>query len=266
MDPDPSVLSSSLPPILAIGALLAGGLGLGFANTLASAGSAVSLPLLLALGLGAEVANGTNRVAVLVGAVVAAVTFARSGVVDWRRVLPLAGAVMAGSIAGALLSEAIPPSRLQFAVVAALFVACGLLLLRPKRWLVERSEAEPRTGPLQLALLALIGVWLGFIVLDGATYLLFALVMAVGFDLLRANGAKAVLIAASALVSVPLLASGGSVDWVAAGILSIGAMAGGYVAARIAMRPGISTWVFRLLVVIIVGEVLHLAVQSIRFA
>lgn len=264
MTTDSILFSPAVPTLLAILVLVVGGLGLGFANTLASAGSAVSLPLLLSLGLGAEIANGTNRVAVLVGAFVAAATFARSGVVDWRRVLPLTAAVVAGSIGGTLLSEAIEPSKLHVAVVAALFVACGVLALRPKRWLVERAEAEPRIGPLQLAILALIGVWLGFIVLDGATYLLFALVIAVRFDLLRANAAKAVLIAASALVSVPLFATGGSVDWLAALVLSLGAMVGGYAAARVAMRPGISTWVFRLLVVIIVGEVIHLAVQSIR--
>lgn len=41
------------------------GLGLGFANTLASSGSAISVPVLIGLGLTIEMANGTNRVAVL---------------------------------------------------------------------------------------------------------------------------------------------------------------------------------------------------------
>lgn len=46
--------------------LFAGGLS-GFLNTLASSGSAVSLPALIFLGFEAHVANATNRVAILLG-------------------------------------------------------------------------------------------------------------------------------------------------------------------------------------------------------
>lgn len=248
--------------MLTVAALLAAGFGLGFANTIASAGSAVSLPVLLALGLGAEVANGTNRVAVLFAAIAATGTFARSRVIEWRTVVPFAAATTAGAVVGVLVSEVIPPTDLQIAVVGALFVALGLLCLKPKRWLVESAVTEPRTGLLQLLVLGLIGVWLGFIVLDGATYLLFALVMVVGYDLLRANGAKAVLLAVTALVSVPVLAAEGSIDWGPAGVLSIGAMLGGLIAARIALLPGIARWVYRLIVLIVLAEVVHLVIAS----
>jgi uncharacterized membrane protein YfcA len=69
--------------------LLLAGIGLAFANTLASSGSALSLPVLLAVGLGPELANGTNRVAVLAGATAATVTFVQAGRIQWRIVRPL---------------------------------------------------------------------------------------------------------------------------------------------------------------------------------
>ena len=54
--------------------LLAGvaGLACGFLNTAASSGSAVSLPILMAIGLDPVTANATNRLPVLVGARAAA--------------------------------------------------------------------------------------------------------------------------------------------------------------------------------------------------
>ena len=47
--------------------LLAGGAVAGALNTLASSGSAITLPLLILLGIPPGVANGTNRLSVLLG-------------------------------------------------------------------------------------------------------------------------------------------------------------------------------------------------------
>ncbi|MGI9126465.1 MAG: sulfite exporter TauE/SafE family protein [Mycobacterium sp.] len=244
-------------------ALVVAGLGLGFANTMASAGSAVSLPVLLALGLEPELANGTNRVAVLVGVIAALATFMRADVIRWNLVAPLAAAAVPGAIIGARLSEVIPPSKLHLAIVAALLIAVVLLLIRPTRWLAT-EDSDPHVGPVQLLLVFLVGIWAGFIVLDGLTYLLFVLVLSVGMDLITANAAKVAIGAAIAAVSLPVLAAGGHVDWVAAAPLSVGAVAGGVVAARLAVLPGAGKWIYRLIVVIVLGEVAQLALAGLR--
>jgi uncharacterized protein len=244
-------------------ALVVAGLGLGFANALASAGSAVSLPVLLAVGLEPELANGTNRVAVLVGVIAALAAFIRADLIQWRLVGPLAGVAVPGAVIGARLSEVISPSRLHLAIVAALHIAVSLLMIRPTRWLTP-SDAEPRVGPVQLLLIFLVGIWAGFIVLDGLTYLLFVLVLSVGMDLVTANAAKVAIGAAIAAVSLPVLAAGGHVDWVAAAPLSVGAVAGGVLAARLAVLPGAGKWIYRLIVVIVLGEVAQLGLAGLR--
>lgn len=243
--------------------LLVAGLGLGFANTLASAGSAVSLPVLLAVGLGPQLANGTNRVAVLVGVIAALGTFIRADLIQWRLVGPLAGIAVPGALIGARLSEVISPSRLHLAIVAALLIAVLLLLIRPARWL-KPTGADPRIGAVQLFLTFLVGVWAGFIVLDGLTYLLFVLVLSVGMDIVTANAAKVAIGAAIAAVSLPVLVAGGHVDWVAAAPLSVGAVVGGVLAARLAVLPGAAKWIYRLIVVIVLGEVAQLGLASLR--
>lgn len=243
--------------------LLVAGLGLGFANALASSGSALSLPILLGLGLQPELANGTNRVAVLVGALAAVTSFSKARLVRWPVVAPLMAAAAIGALIGAWISEVLSPSRMHLAIVAAECVALVMLLIRPSRW-VNATGDNPRVGPLQLVLVFVIGIWTGFIVLDGGTYLLLLLVFSVGFNVLGANAAKSAIMATIAAVTLPVLAIGHHVDWEAAGVMSVGSLAGGLLAARVAMIPGAAQWVYRLIVLILIGELGHLAFGGLR--
>lgn len=243
--------------------LLVAGLGLGFANALASSGSALSLPILLALGLQPELANGTNRVAVLVGAVAAVTSFAKARLIQWRIVTPLMVSAAIGSLIGVRISEILSPSRMHLAIVAAECIALVMLLIRPSRW-VNATGDNPRVGPVQLVLVFVIGIWTGFIVLDGGTYLLLLLVFSVGFNLLGANAAKAAIMATIAAVTLPVLAVGHHIEWGAAGMMSVGALTGGLLAARVAMVPGAARWVYRLIVAILIGELTHLAFGGLR--
>ena len=54
---------------------IVGGLLCGFLNTVASSGSAVTLPLLMFMGLTPLIANATNRVPVLIVALIASIAF-----------------------------------------------------------------------------------------------------------------------------------------------------------------------------------------------
>ena len=65
-------------------AVLAAGFGAGFINTLAGSGSLITLPLLIFLGIPANVANGTNRVGVLFQNIVSTESFRRRNVLDMR--------------------------------------------------------------------------------------------------------------------------------------------------------------------------------------
>lgn len=252
-----------MPPWVEVLVLLAAGGGLAFANTLASSGSAVSLPVLLSLGLAPELANGTNRVAVLAGALAATASFVRAGRVPWPVVRPLIAVAAVGAVIGAAISEVVSPTALHLAIMGALLVALALLAVKPSRWLAV-SRAAPRVGPVQVLLILLISIWSGFIVLDGMTYLLMALVLSVGLDVMSANAAKAAIATVIAAVSLVVLAADGSVDWVAATSLALGAVVGGLFAARLALHPAAARWIYRLLVLIIVGEVVQLVLTGLR--
>jgi hypothetical protein len=243
--------------------LLLAGLASGFANTIASSGSAVTLPALLALGVDAPVANGTNRIGILLACVAAVWSFNRAGAVDWRHVAPLGAAAAVGTGAGVALAEALPEHDIRAAIVGAIFVALSLLCLRPKRWLHDKEREHLSFGWRELTLIAVVGAWAGFIVLDCATYFLFTLVLAVGYGLVRANAMKAVLLFATTPIALAVFIAHDQVLWAPGLVLAGAAMVGAVLAVRVALLPGAATWVFRLLVLVITGEAAQLVLHHV---
>src|ERR1700691_3041503 len=82
--------------------LLAAGLACGLVNTLASSGSAISLPVLLLFGFSPLDANATNRLSVFFGSLMALRTFNSKGEVKWRAGFAMAVPATLGSVGGGL--------------------------------------------------------------------------------------------------------------------------------------------------------------------
>jgi uncharacterized protein len=109
-------------------ALLGAGLACGIINTLASSGSAVSLPVLMMLGLSPLDANATNRLSVLSGSLMALYTFQANKEVNWRAGLEMAIPATLGSVVGALAAEVLPRRDMALVITAAVLMAFLLLL------------------------------------------------------------------------------------------------------------------------------------------
>jgi uncharacterized membrane protein YfcA len=101
-------------------------------------------------------------------------------------------------------------------------------------------------------------VWLGFIVLDGATYLLLALTLAVGLNLVHANAVKSAVLVPVTLVAMIIFAAHGDIDWKIGAIMGAGSIAGGLLGAKLAASPEAKRYVFILLVVVISAELVQL--------
>lgn len=241
--------------------MIVAGFASGFINTLASSGSAITLPLLIFLGVSPNVANGTNRIPIVASSAVSLLTFHRAKVIDWRNGLLIAIPVTLGSLAGAALAAIVPSHNLSEFIIAAVVIAFFLLLIKPGRWLKAQSAEPPlRKGKwFQMLIFFGVGFWAGFIVLDSATYMLFALVLGVGYDLIRANAVKALLLLFVSLSSLLIFYEHHEVNWQLGGLLAMGSLFGGWVGASIASKEWAKIWVYRTLVIIILAEILHLA-------
>jgi len=80
------------------------GLLAGIMNTLAGGGSMLTLPMLMFLGLDANIANATNRIAIFFQNLVAVTSFEKKGVKAFRISLPLGTVAAAGAILGSFIA------------------------------------------------------------------------------------------------------------------------------------------------------------------
>ena len=239
------------------------GLACGFLNTVASSGSAVSLPILLMIGLDPVSANATNRIPVLTGALSATWSFHRRQALLWNLALKVSIPVAIGSLGGAILVEIMPGRDLALIITAAVLVALVLLFTKLKQAIEAARSDVVRYGLREFLVFVAIGAWLGFIVLDGATYLLLALTLIVGLALIQANAIKSAVLIPSTIIAMLVFGYKGHLNLTLGAVMGAGSIAGGVLGARLATSPQARKWVFVLLVVAITAELVHLTIHYI---
>jgi uncharacterized membrane protein YfcA len=182
---------------------IAAGFVCGWVNTLAGSGSLVTLPVLLAMGLPASVANGTNRIAIVLQNTVGVASFRQKQALDTRGGLLLAIPTAAGSLVGAQIALNLDESMMRRSIGALMVVMVIVVLVEPNRWLVGRPNAERHAPDWKLMLLFFcIGIYGGFIQAGIGIFLLAGLVLGVGYDLVRGNAVKVLVVLAQSIVAL----------------------------------------------------------------
>jgi len=243
--------------------ILAGFLG-GLLNTVASSGTAVTLPAMIFIGLSPQVANATNRVALLVGFIMATYKYHKAGLVDWKRGMQLAPMIIIGTIVGTLFVGKLNDTQVKQMLVFALLVSISLIILKPNTF--KDTNSSLGIKPINLGIIIttfLIGIWGGLIVLDIGTFMLIAFSLQQGMNLQQANVQKAIQMLFVAGVSLIIFQSNSKVDWQAALFLSVGSVAGSYIGTKFTINPELKKWIYRFLLIIIGFEVFKLLFDEV---
>lgn len=211
-----------------------GGLGAGVINAMAGGGSLLTVPLLSLAGLEGRVANGTNRVAVLVQNASSAWTYARRGAGDRARTLPVLAPAAVGALIGSIITSQIPDQLFE-RIFGLLMLPLLVLSLRSK----GSSDEERPQWPMWLTYLAFFGLGLyGGAVQAGIGLILLLVLSRAGFDLVTANAIKTLVILVITVIAVPVFIANGQVRWLQAAVLSLGTGLGGYAGATMAVDGG----------------------------
>jgi len=217
-------------------AVFAAGFASGFLNVMAGGGSLLTLPLLIFLGLPVAVANGTNRVAILVQNAAAVAAFRGLGERGIREGLGWALATVPGAVVGAWLAVRVD-ERLFRALLAAVLVLGVIGLLAPAGRGPVTAAGPLRRGAALLALVA-IGFYGGFVQAGVGFLLMLVLHQIVGLSLVRTNVHKVLIVLVFSLPALAVFIVAGSVAWPAAAVLSAGNALGAVAATRVAVRGG----------------------------
>jgi uncharacterized membrane protein YfcA len=215
--------------------LMVGGLVAGTVNTLAGGGSLLTVPLLVLCGLPGNLANGSNRVGVLLQNAIAVWRFRALGVSDLRSAAPFIAPLTLGALLGALVV-----SQLSDAAFEKAFGVVMLLLLVPtflRRSRAPEAPARPWPRGVTSAVFFAIGVYGGAFQAGVGLMLLLAL-SHTGMDLVRANALKVAVVGVLTAAALPVFIANAQVAWPPAAMLALGYAGGGALGARVAVVGG----------------------------
>lgn len=209
----------------------------GFIDAIAGGGGLITLPALLLAGVNPVSAIATNKLQASAATLSATIAFARKGLINWKKGLPLAGMSFLGGLLGALLVGIIPEALLLAIVPILLILVATYFLFLPK---FDDTARKPKisfflfslTVPLSL------GFYDGIFGPGVGSFLLIAFIALLGYKIIDAMSYTKLLNVSCNLGSLLIFISKGAVIFPIAIAMAVGASIGANLGARFAVRFG----------------------------
>jgi uncharacterized membrane protein YfcA len=220
-------------------AVLLAGVMAGTMNAVVGSGSLVSFPALLAVGLPPVTANISNTIGLVLGSVGGAWGYRRELAGQRSRVAVFGILSLLGGLTGGALLLVLPAYVFRALVPPLIGIAVALVVVQPllARLAARRHAAHRGIEPYQGGLLlrsAILGsgVYGGYFGAAQGILLIGLMGVFLDEDLHRINAVKNVLVGLVYLTAAGLFAfmwmiGVAAVSWMAAGLLALGALAGG---------------------------------------
>lgn len=222
--------------------LLLFGVGIvsGFLNVMAGGGSLISLPVMVFLGIPAPVANGTNRIAILVQNISAVTTFFHKGFSDFRLSLSLASCTLPGAVVGAFAGTRLDGQWFELLLAVIMLAVMLLMAFGRDKPPVQDSPVRPSPKRMLLGHFLMVGVgFYGGLIQVGVGFLIMPVLHRVlGLDLVRVNMHKVFVIGIYTVVALIIFATQVDILWLLGLCLAAGTAIGGWLGAHTSIQKG----------------------------
>ena len=235
------------------------GFAAGIFNTTAAGGTILTLPVLIFLGLPTAVANGTNRLAVLVQSISAVSVFQRSGKIDVKLAFRLSIPALAGCILGAEIAVDLSDAFFRRFLALMMLFLLGVILWNPLG--ENKTDAAAMSGTKRWVLLVVfffIGIYGGLIMAGIGFFIIAAFFFIAGFDLVRSNAQKVFVIGIFNVAGLLVFFMHGKIEWLVGLILACGQGIGAWIGSVLAIQKG-ERWIRIFLSISIILMALKLA-------
>lgn len=237
--------------------LFLSGIGAGFVNVLAGGGSMITLPVLTLLGLDISVANGTNRVGILLQNVIATRNFRKGNVLSLKEGFLLALPATIGAIFGTFTVLNIDKNILE-KIIGFIFLFMSIFILyKPKVW--EEGRKVKKNYLVSFIIFFLIGFYGGFIQAGVGFFLIASLVFIEGNNIIKTNALKVFIVLCYTSFSFVIFLLNGKVDILKGLVLALGAMLGAKIGTNAALKSGAKFVRFIVFIMIIISAIKYIA-------
>lgn len=207
-------------------------------NSIAGGGSSLSLPIMIFLGIPATVANGTNRIGLIIGNISSVVNLAKHGYLDIRLFRQLFLPSLIGAFIGVFFLVSIGDKAFQ--AVLAVAICLVVIMSRLRKDILGKPPLTPpqKLSPAGAIGFAFVSIY-GCIVQVGVGFVqIFSLTRYTGLDAIHVNALKNCLTTVFLIVSTAALAFAGKVNWPIAIVMAAGAWLGGYLGSALQRKKG----------------------------
>ncbi len=211
------------------------GIIVGFINVLAAGGSFLTLAVLIAFGLPPTVANGTNRVGLLIQNIFASSKFYRLKLLDYKFVFIIAPFAILGSFLGSYVATHISNEILKKIIAVLMIVISVVTIYKPKKF-IKTTLSTSKTAFMSIVFF-FIGVYGGFIQ-AGVGFFIIAASIWGGFGMIESNAIKVFVITLYTMLILPVFIYAHQVNFIVGIILGAGSIIGAQLAIHISIKKG----------------------------
>jgi len=211
------------------------GAGAGTINAVAGSGSIITFSTLVALGYPPVLANVSNNIGLVPGAMSAVYGYRRELRGQRARLTRLTPASALGGLIGAVLLLVLPSSYFKRVVIVLIVVALVLVVLQPRLSAFVQARRHPQSTEIRPGLLLLVGatgVYGGYFGAAQGIILIAILGVMINDDLQRLNGTKNVLAGAVNLVASIVFIFAAEIDWKIVALIAAGSVIGAQLGAK----------------------------------
>ena len=218
--------------------ILAGaGLAAGFVDAIAGGGGLLTVPALLWAGLPPQMALGTNKLQSVFGTALAAVSYSRAGLLDWRKLRPGIAITFLAAVAGSLTVSQLDAGFLRRIIPVLLLTIAVFFWLKPELG-AEKRAARMQPLPFAVACGIALGFYDGFFGPGAGSFWLVACVVLLGLDLRAATGHTKAMNLASNLGALAVFLIARQVRFDVGAVMIAGQLVGAKLGSGLVIRRG----------------------------
>lgn len=210
----------------------------GFTNVMAGGGSSITLPALIFLGLDGSVANGTNRLGILIQNLSAVLSFRQEKYSEFKLSLKLAAFALPGAIAGSIIavniSDELFENILGYVMIG---VIISMVFRKPNQKKKQGESLDHNSWIIYPAMFA-VGLYGGFIQVGVGFVLMASIYHLMRVSLVHVNMHKVFIIFIYTIPVLLVFIFTSNVNWKFGLVLAAGYASGAWWSAKVSVKKG----------------------------
>jgi uncharacterized membrane protein YfcA len=210
----------------------------GFTNVMAGGGSSITLPALIFLGLDGSVANGTNRLGILIQNLSAVLSFRQEKYSEFKLSLKLAAFALPGALAGSIIAVNITDELFENILGYVMIGVIISMAFRKSNQKKKQGESLHHNSWFIYPAMFAVGLYGGFIQAGVGFVLMASIYHLMRVSLVHVNMHKVFIIFIYTIPVLLVFIFTSNVNWKFGLVLAAGYASGAWWSAKVSVKKG----------------------------